>query len=301
MRHDQILKGHLARRGKELRQHAYLKGADMLDFLSQDRLEVFALGDLPTITAALRNDVMIIGLLKQGYSSVVARRPMQVTEFKGRRIAYVFGSTAHYTLLEALSSAGLTEKDVSLVQMNINEMPDALDKGQIDAFAAWEPAPTVALARNTSHTAVHRGLNAAYLGVSRRYAQRHPEEARHLAAAVARAIYWMQQSRKNLEQAAKWAISQEQAFTGKPSGLTVEQAMAVTRRELLDVAAVPLIPKKESTEQGLFHKQMEFLKKIGKLEANAQWGRLRESIDRSLLNEVMVNPAQYGLYHFNYK
>jgi NitT/TauT family transport system substrate-binding protein len=301
MRHDQILKGHLARSGKELRQHAYAKGADMLDFLSQDRLEVFALGDLPMITAALRNDVLIIGLLKQGYSSVVARRPMPLVELKGKRIAYGFGSTAHYTLLEALSSAGLTEKDVALVQMNINDMPNALDKGEVDAFSSWEPAPTVALARNPNHAVVYRGLNTTYLGISRRYAKQYPEEARHLLAAVTRAIYWMQQSRKHLEQAAKWALAAEQAFSGRLPNLTVEQAMTVTRRELLDVAAMPLIPRLATTEQGLFFKQVEFLKKIGKLEAGAQWGRLRESIDRTLFNEVTVNPAQYGLYHFNYQ
>ena len=48
----------------------------------------------------------------------------EIKDLKGKRIAFPFGSNAHYALLQTLASSGLSEKDVDLVSLNVNEMSE---------------------------------------------------------------------------------------------------------------------------------------------------------------------------------
>lgn len=301
MKRDLLLRKYLAGDKQEIRENGFFNGDDMLDPLQKGEIEVAMLGDMPTIAAASRHDILLVGLLKQSFSSVVARKFMQISDLKGKRIAFVSGSTAHYTLLEGLASVGLTEKDVSLVEMKITEMPDALEKGTIDAFSAWEPAPTLSLSRNFRNAAVYRGFNATYLIINRHFAAQRPEDARQLVASCVRAINWLRQpGRKNVEIAAKWSLESMKSFSAKTSPLTVDQVVAITRRELLEMESLPLIPKTELTGYSPLSREFEFLKKIGKLPANAQWENVRDSISRDLMNEVLSHSVLYKLHEFDY-
>jgi ABC-type nitrate/sulfonate/bicarbonate transport system substrate-binding protein len=162
MRRDRLMLNALARLSTPLKTHPFQRGADMLPLLADQRLEAGLLGDVPTILAAAQGDVWIVGLVKQTSTSIVAKEFTQVRQLAGKRIGYVETSSAHHTLLQGLSSAGLSESDVKLVALRIDEMPDALEARQIDAFAAWEPAPTAALANNPQNRTVFRGLSSDY-------------------------------------------------------------------------------------------------------------------------------------------
>ncbi len=58
---------------------------------------------------------------------------------KGKRIAYTKGTSSQYMVLMALRKAGLTTKDVTLVDMGQNAAAVAFAKGTIDAWATWDP------------------------------------------------------------------------------------------------------------------------------------------------------------------
>lgn len=302
MRRDLTLRAALAKRGGELRQHPFAKGTDMFDPLAEGKLDAVILGDTPTLLATAKHDLLIVALAKQSYSAVVARKYMRPSELKGQKIGYAHATTAHYTLLEGLASVGLGEKDVTLVKLNVSEMPGALAAGTIDAFAAWEPTPTVALNKVPGSAIIYKGINSTYLLLDRAFVEKSPERARHFIAAYVRAIYWMQQNRQNLERAAQWALEANQHFAGRPPGLTVAQAANIARNELLEVAAIPMIPKREETPQGTLYKQFEFLKKMGTIDTGIGWPRIADSIARNLLRDVLANPAPYGgLQTFNYE
>jgi len=108
-------------------------------------------GDMPTLSAAANFGVHVVALAQQGFCSIVAREEMLMKELRAKRIAYAFGSNAHYALLQSLASAGLREEDVRLIPLDVTEMPSALAEGAIDAFSAWEPTPTIALAKQDSY------------------------------------------------------------------------------------------------------------------------------------------------------
>jgi NitT/TauT family transport system substrate-binding protein len=300
MRRDRILQQALAAGGNTMKQHAYFKGNDMLPYLRDRQLEAAVFGDMPALRAAAGGEVLLVALLKQSFSSVVAGRFMQLKELMGKRIAYGQGSTAHYTLLEALAAAGLSEKDVTLVPMEVNDMPAALEKGLVDAFSAWEPAPTIALAKHPEYSVVYRGLNMSFLVMSRQYVENHPDATLYFVAAYVRAINWMRARRHNLESAAHWALQAGATFSGKPAALTAEQAARITQREILDVPSAPLIPDVETTERGTLYREFLFLNSQARLPGNPGWNVIRGSFARTLLEEVFTHPGKYRIGEFDY-
>lgn len=298
MRRDRLMASALTRLSAPLKTHPFQRGADMLPLLADQRLEAGLLGDVPTILTAAQGDVWIVGLVKQTSTSIVAKGDTQVRQLAGKRIGYVETSSAHHTLLQGLSSAGLTESDVKLVALRIDEMPAALEAGQIDAFAAWEPAPTAALALSPKNHTVFRGLSADYFVISRSFEKRSPEAARILIAGFVRAIEFMRRSQKNAETAANWAIADAQAFSPKANALPTSQVVAITRRELLNIPSAPAIiaPAGGSVLQSEFR----FLQDKGKLSKSGKWENITDALAYDGLSKVMGDQRRYEINTFDY-
>lgn len=300
LRHDEILKTRLAELGLPLKTHPFQRGADMLTLFSDKRLEAGLLGDMPTLIAAASGDVSIVGLAKQSPTAIVARDQTQVRGLAGKRIAYVEASSAHQTLLQGLSAAGLKETDVRLLPMRVDEMPDALKRGDIDAFAAWEPAPSIALAANPANRIVFRGLSSDYFVVSKAFARSAPAAVDALVAAYVRAIEWLRLSQKNIERAARWAQADAEAFSGRPSSLPVEKIVAITRRELLNVPSAPSIINNPKAPPPLLG-EFEFLKRLNKLPADGEWSRVADALNNDLLPRVQTDPRRHETGRFDYR
>ncbi|MBL8430109.1 MAG: ABC transporter substrate-binding protein [Dechloromonas sp.] len=298
MRHDRLMIEALAKLGTPLRSHPFRRGADMIPLLADQRLEAGLIGDVPTILAASRGDVWIVGLVKQTSTSIVAKGEIQVRNLAGKRIAYVDTSSAHHTLLQGLRSAGLSEADVTLVPMAVDQMPDALEEGKIDAFAAWEPGPTAALARNAKNRTVFRGLSSDYFVISKSFEKRSPEAARVLIAGYVRAIEWMRRSRMNLETAANWAIADGRAFSALATEVPVNQVMAITRREILNIPSAPVILYPAGSPP--LQSEFRFLKDKGKLPDAGKWENVADALSYDGLAKVLSEPRRYAVDSFDY-
>lgn len=299
MSRDRIMSAELVKRGHPLKAHPFRRGADMLPLLADQRLEAGLLGDVPTILSAATGDVMIVGLVKQTSTSIVARGEIQVRNLAGKRIGYVETSSAHHTLLQGLASTKLAESDVTLVPMRVDDMPDALMRGEIDAFAAWEPAPSIALSQNDKHRIVFRGLSSDYFVVSRTFEKQDPEAARILIAGFVRAIEWMRRSQKNIETAARWAISDVEQFSGKPATLPVAQIVAITRREILNVPSAPTIISSPGTPPVL-RSEFTFLQSKNKIPRHGDWEKVAHALSYNGLERVMSDQRKYQTKQFDY-
>ena len=299
MRRDRQLQSSLAAMGRPLTVHAFRRGADMVGLLSDHRLEAGLLGDMPTLLAASTGSVRIVGLVKQSSTAIVSGGGAQVSELAGKRIAYVPVSSAHNTLLQGLASAGLGEADVKLLAMGVDDMPQALARGDIDAFAAWEPAPSIALASSDKNRIVFRGLSADYFVIDRAFEMRAPEAASALAAGFVRAIEWMRRSQKNVETAARWVMADSAAFTGKAPAGSVAQVVAITRRDILSIASAPAIGMMPGVPTPL-KSEFEFLRKLGKLPANAKWENVEAALAYDGLSRILSEPRQFGIRVFDY-
>jgi sulfonate transport system substrate-binding protein len=88
-------------------------------------------------------DLRVILTVAEYANHIVARRTAGIrtaADLRGRRIATVPDTTAHYCLAKTLRSAGLSERDVAVVAMTPPDMPAALARGDVDAVSIWEPA-----------------------------------------------------------------------------------------------------------------------------------------------------------------
>jgi NitT/TauT family transport system substrate-binding protein len=88
-------------------------------------------------------DIRVILTVAEYANHIVARRAAGIrtaADLRGRRIATVPDTTAHYCLVKTLRSAGLSERDVAVVAMTPPDMPAALARGDVDAVSIWEPA-----------------------------------------------------------------------------------------------------------------------------------------------------------------
>lgn len=299
MQHDRILKKALDEAHHPLKSHPFRRGADMLPLLADQRLEAGLLGDMPTILSAATGRVWIVGLVKQSSTAIVAKGDFQVGGLSGKRIGVVEASSAHHTLLQGLSSANMTERQVTIMPIGVADMPDALEQGQIDAFAAWEPAPTIALAHSNKNHIVFRGLTTDYFVIEQDFARRAPQSARHLIAGFLRAIEWMRRSQRNVEQAARWAMADGAAFSGRPASLIASQIAAITRREILDVPSAPAILRSPNTP--VLKNEFEFLGKLGKLPPGATWENVEKALAYDGLARVLNEARSFQLRTFDYE
>lgn len=299
MRHDRIMAEALAKLNTPLKTHPFRRGADMAPLLADQRLEAGLIGDVPTILAAASGDVWIIGLVKQTSTSIIAKGETQVRDLVGKRIGYVESSSAHHTLLQGLRSAGLSEADVKLVPMRIDEMPDALEAGKIDAFAAWEPAPTAALGRSNKNRTVFRGLSSDYFVINRAFEKNSPEAAHVLIAGFVRAIEWMRRSQKNAELGAQWAIADGQKFSAMATEVSVSQVVAITRREILNVPSAPAILF--TADNPPLQSEYKFLGEKGKIPNGGTWENVATALSYDGLTKVMSEARRYQLNTFDYQ
>ena len=103
-----------------------------------------------------------------------------IAELRGKRIATPFASTAHYSLLAALSQNRLSPSDVQLVDLQPQAILAAWERGDIDAAYTW--LPTLDQLRKsgkdliTSRQLAKDGKPTLDLGaVSDDFASAHPE------------------------------------------------------------------------------------------------------------------------------
>ncbi|EAX46837.1 aliphatic sulfonates family ABC transporter, periplsmic ligand-binding protein [Thermosinus carboxydivorans Nor1] len=62
-----------------------------------------------------------------------------VADLKGKEIALPEAATSHFFLLNVLDKAGMSDKDVKIVNMTAGEAGAAFVAGKVDAAVTWEP------------------------------------------------------------------------------------------------------------------------------------------------------------------
>src|SRR3954452_20416156 len=63
-----------------------------------------------------------------------------VASLRGKKVATPFASTAHYSLLAALDKAGLKESDLTIVDLEPQDIQAAWTRGDLDAAYTWLPS-----------------------------------------------------------------------------------------------------------------------------------------------------------------
>jgi sulfonate transport system substrate-binding protein len=123
----------------------FTSGPPMLEAMASGSVDIGGVGDAPPVFAASGGEaVEIVGARQtngdQDAVVVPKNSPITaITQLKGKKIAYGSGSSANYNLLTVLTKAGLTTKDVTLVNLQPAEALAAFTSGSVDAWDIWPP------------------------------------------------------------------------------------------------------------------------------------------------------------------
>lgn len=206
-----------AKDGIAVKYDLYLSGPPMIEAFAGKRADFANTGDMPPVSAKSGGvDIKIIS--RAGYTPagnallVRADSPYtSVDSLKGKKIAVQVGSSAHHYLILLLKQNGLSSADVSIVNLPATDHQAALETGNVDAVATWEPWSSVLVNAKAgkvltdSSTGVKRyvavvlgrgefakqypDLTARFLKVNERAAEflrTHPDEALALIAKESR-------------------------------------------------------------------------------------------------------------------
>ncbi len=183
---------------------------------------------------------------------------------------------------------------------NRKQVADALARGEIDAFSAWEPTPTIALARSDGLVSIHRTISTSYLYLARRLVEKHPEAVRLIVASQLRGMTWMQQRRQNLLDACRWTLQAGSDLSGEEPILSEEHYAQLTQRDILNIRAAPMLSKSDLINGGSLHREFEFIKTLNKIPHTSSWNDAYNSFDTAIIREVTANTERYRLSKYDY-
>jgi sulfonate transport system substrate-binding protein len=186
--------------GVELSVLDFPTGRESMQALLAGSAEFSASTDTPFIFAALQGLKPIILVNYSRYSrdmKIVVRKeggidPMKPASLKGKKIATRVGTSGQYMLAKYLQMAGLSIKDVTVVDMSPNDMSVATVRGDVDGFSWTSQAAIVADRQAPGKVAVmtQEGLEKYFqshqlLLTSERVVREKPQ----LAAAAVKALF----------------------------------------------------------------------------------------------------------------
>ncbi|MBF0140394.1 MAG: ABC transporter substrate-binding protein [Magnetococcales bacterium] len=299
IKRDAILRRDLERLGTVPRFYPYFKGFDVSRAMHDGQLVGGIAGDMPVITACVKDQIRVVSLVDIHYVSVVAREFKLLSELQGQRIGYAFGSNAHYALLTALSANGLTEADVTWIPMEVSLMPQALQRGEIDAYGAWEPTPTVSNVVY-GHKVIHRAMSVGYLYFSRPFAERYPDRVHLLVAAEIRALNWLQASENNFSRAVTWSTIAIRNLQGRDFALSRRQTLTLAKETIRNLWTLPVIPIDDAKESGHVGRAAAFLRRIGKMASDYPWDEIAKCFHREMGVQILSDPSRYRINEFDY-
>jgi|tagenome__1003787_1003787.scaffolds.fasta_scaffold20897843_2 NitT/TauT family transport system substrate-binding protein len=149
-----------------------------------------------------------------GADAILAKKEItDLKGIKGRKVAATLGQCNQLLLDKALEKAGLTEKDIQLVNMNPDDAGAAFAAGKIDVAVTWEPWITKASTGNAGHVIFSSketpNLILDVVAVSTKTAQQKPAETRAFLKALDRGYEFIHSHKDEAAAIAAKALEQK--------------------------------------------------------------------------------------------
>lgn len=136
-------KGIFEKHGLDITVSNFTSGKQCLDTVVGGGADIATTAEAPTTAAAMAKQPIAF-LARMEYSdlkTVVSAKSgiKTLADLKGKKIAFTAGTGSEVYTVTLLKKAGLTPKDVTLINLRPQEMLPALAAGSIDAMDTWEP------------------------------------------------------------------------------------------------------------------------------------------------------------------
>lgn len=190
-----------------------------------------------------------------------------VADVKGQRIAVTLGTDPHIFLVRALTTAGLTQKDVKLVLLQHPDGRTALERGDVAAWAGLDPMMAAAEIESGARL-FYRNADAntyGVLNVREAFAAQNPELVRRVLV-----IY---------EKARRWSVEH-------PADL---KALMVAAMKLPDAVVARQLERNDLSSGAIGDKQAATIIEAGK--ALQQAGIIEADVDVTAVTGKMIDPT----------
>jgi NitT/TauT family transport system substrate-binding protein len=169
----------------------FAQGGDAMDALIAGQVVMSGAAEQTTMIRMTRGDVRPLAIYEQSgtYLKLVARPPIaDVMQIK--KYGVVKGTVSEYCTFKTLLKFGIDRQSVQTIASGPPELPALLVRGDIDAYFAWEPWPTIGLKQGgrVLHTSGDVGYAyTMWVSVSGAWLDANPAAAKALVAALAEA------------------------------------------------------------------------------------------------------------------
>jgi len=190
--------GYFAKEGLKATVKDYPSGVRALDGLLAGEVDVVSTAEVPAVFASFtRNDFSILASISafDNHVKIAARTKSGIRkpgDLKGKRVATQKGSAQHFFLHLFLLKHHLSEKDIKLSFTKVEEMPEALARGEIDAFTGRDPFLSQAKAKLGSDGIAifeEKGLYTSFnmMVITIKLVRENPEAVKSILKALIRA------------------------------------------------------------------------------------------------------------------
>ncbi|TEA76930.1 aliphatic sulfonate ABC transporter substrate-binding protein [Allopusillimonas ginsengisoli] len=174
----------------------FSSGGLVSEGMAAKELDMGILGIVPATigrSAGQNSKLIALGSTAPKSHALVVRADMnvsKVSDLKGKRVATTYGSTVYELLFKMLDEAGMTTKDVQLVNMQPADMNISLRNKTIDAAVVWDPLLPRLVAEGVvkelrDGTGINDNINVIVARGD--YVKENPEVARAVLRGIARA------------------------------------------------------------------------------------------------------------------
>jgi ABC-type nitrate/sulfonate/bicarbonate transport system substrate-binding protein len=272
--------GIFKKNGLDVQVNTGPSGSGMVAFLVGNQVNAAYGAEQAGITAHnVDKNVVIVAegtTLLRWFSIVGSKNVNSLDDLKGKRLGIAPGTGSEVFWLEVVKHLKLNQADYTIVNVEAPEMVAALERGNVDGFAVWEPWPTRALMSIKGAKIVRdsqgifTGRNFIYM--NRGWIEKNRDAADRFMQSIAEANDIVNNHRED-------AVQMVSKFLKLPVEIT---------RELMPKLAFPLALTNESV--GNVNIAMDQLIKMGKLKQPLD---LREYVYPDLLRKV--RPASVTL------
>ena len=218
------LEEELNEKGYKVKWKLFTDGSALLEVLMSGSIDYGRTGNTPPVVS--QGSDSDIAYVASSYSKAEgsailipeASTISSLAELKGKKIAVSKGSSAHYFLIKALASVGLTTDDVELVFLDPSESRIAFESGNVDAWAIWDPYTAAAeteLNAQELTNATGFSTDRDFILSSKSFLADNEEVTDILVAQMASTLEWVNNNKSTIaiELADSLGISEEVAQT----------------------------------------------------------------------------------------
>ncbi len=131
--------------GWDIEWRKFASGSEVIAAMASGDVAISELGSSPLAIATSQGVDVQLFMLAQVIGkaeSLIVRDGSGIAtieDLKGKRVAVPVGSTAHFSLMGAIKKAGLSESDVTIMNMPPDQIAAAWQQDAIDAAFIWQP------------------------------------------------------------------------------------------------------------------------------------------------------------------